>query len=119
MANDPLTPTAEELAQARDVYAMVFHTSDTGGVAGNPMIEERAKIYALIRQYPEVAPLLGKLNLDAPRGFGSIDVGLPNDPTYVHVVMSPDEFLDFALRGEIALNQHDYPDYTGTERLRD
>jgi hypothetical protein len=47
-----------------------------------------------------------------------VDVGLPNDPFYFHVLLSPQDFLLLALSGEIALGEDEQPDYTGTERLR-
>lgn len=119
MTNEILTPMAEEVAQARDVYALTFRRpiSDTE-MSENQMIVGRAKIYALVRQYPDVGALLGGLNLDASMGFGTIDVSLPNDPRYVHVLLDAEDFLDFALKGEIQLDQQGYPAYIGTERLR-
>jgi hypothetical protein len=115
MANEELVPTSEEVEMARDTYAVAFHKDAEDD---DPMMLGRAQIYALRRQYPAVYELTGKLKLDAPIGFGVIDVGLPNDPRHHHVVLEPEDFLEYALNGEIALNQDGYPDYTGTDRLR-
>jgi hypothetical protein len=121
MTDEKLTPTIREMDRARDAYAKAFgKTSRTSldGAPDNPMVTGRAKVYALVRQYPDVGALLLNLNMDAPRGFGSVDVGLPNDPVYGHVVLDVEDFLDYALAGEIVLGEDGQPDYIGTERLR-
>jgi hypothetical protein len=110
-----LTPTPAEIEVAQNLYATTFGKD---AEQDNLMVEGRAQIEAMRRLYPAAYELTGKLKLDATMGFGVIDVGLPNDPTYAHVVMNPEEFLSLALQGEIALNEEGYPDYTGTERLR-
>jgi hypothetical protein len=103
---------------AKADYEATFHSVSDEKAKDNPFIEGRAQMYALCRQYPDVGLLLGNLSLNAPRGFGMVDVGLPNDGFYFHVVLSVESFLAYALAGEIALNEEGYPDYTGTERLR-
>jgi hypothetical protein len=108
-------PTAKEYEQARAAYRQAFG-EDTD--LNRSMVIGRAAIYAMVRQYPKVAPLLGTLDLDARRGFGSIDVGLPNDPKYTHVFLRAWQFLAYALTGLIVLGEDSQPDYIGTERLR-
>jgi hypothetical protein len=113
---ETLISTVEEIEQARAAYLSAFDVEDVP--ANNQMVSGRGKIHAMVRQYPEVAPLLGTLKLDAPMGFGSIEVDLPNDPRYFHVLLDAETFLAFALAGQIVLNEIDQPAYIGTERLR-
>jgi hypothetical protein len=110
-----LTPTAEEMEQARVGYIAAFGKEPE---EDNEMWFGRAQIYAMCRKYPEVGELLGDLKMDAFMGFGVVDVGLPYDGKYFHVVLEPVNFLAYALDGKIVLNEDNQPDYIGTERLR-
>jgi hypothetical protein len=61
----------------------------------------------------------GKFKTGEPRIDDMVDVSLRNDPTYFHVVLSHEEYLVLARRGEIEMDaETGYPFYTGTERLR-
>ena len=55
---------------------------------------------------------------DELTGMRVIDVRLPKDPKYGHVLLPHADYKCYLLIGEIAFDEDGYPMYTGRSRLR-
>ena len=114
-----LIPTPRDYAKAAEDYAAVFGETPEA-LVDQDFIRGLAQLRVLVREYRQVAGMLRRMAELEPRvrGTGAIDVQLPNDPRYRHVVLNPETFLALYLQGEMTPDAQGRPQYTGTRRLR-